>query len=258
DKTVSLRKDLSEMHEWITQAEEEYLERDFEYKTPDELQKAVEELKRAKEEALQKEVKVKLITDSVNNFIAKAPPAAHEALKKELDVLITSYQQLCSRLNGKWKTLEEVWACWRELLSYLDAENKWLTEIELKLKATENVQGGAEEISESLDSLERLMRHPEDNRNQIRELAQTLTDDGKMNQVICYPINALLKCCKYYLKLSHLCEVRQKSLEQSIQSAQETDKTLRLIQESLAAIDKQLTAYTADRVDAAQVPQEAQ
>lgn len=57
---------------------------------------------------MQKEVKVKLITDSVNNFIAKAPPAAHEALKKELDVLITSYQQLCSRLNGKWKTLE-VW-----------------------------------------------------------------------------------------------------------------------------------------------------
>lgn len=51
---------------------------------------------------------------------------------------------------------------------------------------------------------------------------------------------------------------RQKSLEQSIQSAQETDKTLRLIQESLAVIDKQLTAYAADRVDAAQVPQEAQ
>lgn len=55
---------------------------------------------------MQKEVKVKLITDSVNNFIAKAPPAAHEALKKELDVLITSYQRLCSRLNGKCKTLE--------------------------------------------------------------------------------------------------------------------------------------------------------
>ncbi|KAM6095626.1 dystrophin isoform 9-T9 [Chlamydotis macqueenii] len=160
DKTVSLRKDLSEMHEWITQAEEEYLERDFEYKTPDELQKAVEELKRAKEEAMQKEVKVKLITDSVNNFIAKAPPSAHEALKKELDVLITSYQRLCSRLNGKCKTLEAV--------------------------------------------------------------------------------------------------RRQKNLEQSIQSAQETDKTLRLIQESLAVIDKQLTAYIADRVDAAQVPQEAQ
>lgn len=46
---------------------------------------------------------------------------------------------------------QEVWACWRELLSYLEAENKWLNEIERKLKATENIQGGAEEISESLD-----------------------------------------------------------------------------------------------------------
>lgn len=45
DKTLSLQKDLSEMHEWISQAEEEYLERDFEYKTPDELQTAVEEMK---------------------------------------------------------------------------------------------------------------------------------------------------------------------------------------------------------------------
>ncbi|XP_077637784.1 dystrophin isoform X5 [Lonchura striata] len=255
DKTVSLRKDLSEMHEWITQAEEEYLERDFEYKTPDELQKAVEELKRAKEEALQKEVKVKLITDSVNNFIAKAPPAAHEALKKELDVLITSYQQLCSRLNGKWKTLEEVWACWRELLSYLDAENKWLNEIEMKLKATENVQGGAEEISECLDSLERLMRHPEDNRNQIRELAQTLTDGGILDELI---NEKLEKFNSRWEELQQEAVRRQKSLEQSIQSAQETDKTLRLIQESLAVIDRQLAAYAADRVDAAQVPQEAQ
>ncbi|XP_042722576.1 dystrophin isoform X11 [Lagopus leucura] len=255
DKTVSLRKDLSEMHEWITQAEEEYLERDFEYKTPDELQKAVEELKRAKEETMQKEVKVKLITDSVNNFIAKAPPAANEALKKELDVLITSYQRLCSRLNGKCKTLEEVWACWHELLSYLDAENKWLNEVELKLKATENIQGGAEEISESLDSLERLMRHPEDNRNQIRELAQTLTDGGILDELI---NEKLEKFNTRWEELQQEAVRRQKSLEQSIQSAQETDKTLRLIQESLAAIDKQLTAYTADRVDAAQVPQEAQ
>lgn len=43
--TVSLRKEMQEMQEWITQAEEDYLERDFQYKTPEELHKAVEELK---------------------------------------------------------------------------------------------------------------------------------------------------------------------------------------------------------------------
>ncbi|XP_033003092.1 dystrophin isoform X5 [Lacerta agilis] len=255
DKTVSLRKDLSEMHEWITQAEEEYLERDFEYKTPDELQKAVEELKRAKEEATQKDVKVRLLTESVNNFIARAPPAAHEALKKELDVLTRNYQRLCSRLNGKCKTLEEVWACWRELLLYLDVENKWLNEIESKLRATENIQEGTEEISEALDSLETLMQHPEDNRNQIRELAQTLTDGGVLDELI---NEKLEKFNTRWEELQQEAVRRQKVLEQSIHSAQEIDKTLQLIQESLAFIDRQLTGYIADRIDAAQVPQEAQ
>ncbi|XP_063098875.1 dystrophin isoform X16 [Cavia porcellus] len=51
---------------------------------------------------------------------------------------------------------------------------------------------------------------------------------------------------------------RQKLLEQSIQSAQEIEKSLHLIQESLESIDKQLATYIADKVDAAQMPQEAQ
>lgn len=45
DKTMALRKEMQEMQEWINQAEEDYLERDFTYKTPEELRKAVEELK---------------------------------------------------------------------------------------------------------------------------------------------------------------------------------------------------------------------
>ncbi|KAM7044971.1 dystrophin isoform 3-T3 [Molossus nigricans] len=255
DKTVSLQKDLSEMHEWMTQAEEEYLERDFEYKTPDELQKAVEEMKRAKEEAQQKEAKVKLLTESVNSVIAQAPPAAQEALKKELDTLTTNYQWLCTRLNGKCKTLEEVWACWHELLSYLEKANKWLNEVEFKLKTTENIPGGTEEISKVLDSLDNLMQHSEDNPNQIRILAQTLTDGGVMDELI----NEELETFNSRWRELHEEAVRrQKLLEQSIQSAQEIEKSLHLIQESLSSIDKQLAAYIADKVDAAQMPQEAQ
>ncbi|XP_063098872.1 dystrophin isoform X13 [Cavia porcellus] len=255
DKTVSLQKDLSEMHEWMTQAEEEYLERDFEYKTPDELQSAVEEMKRAKEEAQQKETKVQLLTETVNSVIAQAPPAAQEALKKELDTLTTNYQWLCTRLNGKCKTLEEVWACWHELLSYLEKANKWLNEVELKLKTTESIPGGAEEISEVLESLENLMRHSEDNPNQIRILAQTLTDGGVMDELI----NEELETFNSRWRELHEEAVRrQKLLEQSIQSAQEIEKSLHLIQESLESIDKQLATYIADKVDAAQMPQEAQ
>lgn len=46
---------------------------------------------------------------------------------------------------------QEVWACWCELLSYLEQENKFLDQLEQKLDETENLQGGAEELQEALD-----------------------------------------------------------------------------------------------------------
>ncbi|XP_044140656.1 dystrophin isoform X4 [Bufo gargarizans] len=254
-KTRNLRKDLSEMQEWISQAEDEYLERDFEYKTPEELQKALQELKRAKEDAIQKQEKVKLLTESVKNVIATVPSAAHEPLKKELEVLVSNYERLCSRLNGKCETLQEVWKCWLELLSYLDAENKWIDETEEKLKTTEQPKGSPEEISHALKSIEKIMKHPEDNRNQIKELAQTLTDGGVMDELI---NEKLEKFNARWEEIQQEAVRRQKVLEQSIQSAQEIDKAIRLIQESLGTTDKQLTGYISERIDAAQVPQEAQ
>uniref|UniRef100_A0A671LE11 Dystrophin-like n=1 Tax=Sinocyclocheilus anshuiensis TaxID=1608454 RepID=A0A671LE11_9TELE len=253
DMTVSLRKEMQEMQEWITQAEEEYLERDFQYKTPEELHKAVEELKRAQEEVHQKETKVKLLTDKVTNFISKAPPAAHDALKAELDVLTSNYQRLCSRLDGKCKTLEEVWACWCELLSYLELENAWMDLLEKKLDETESLQGGVEEIEESLDTM--IREHPEYNRNQIHELAQTLMDGRVLDELIHKKLE------DYNTRWDELMQralQRRQQLEKSLQWAQENDKTLRLIQDSLNTTDRHLTAYIADGIDAAQIPQEAQ
>uniref|UniRef100_A0A8C2H3J7 Dystrophin n=1 Tax=Cyprinus carpio TaxID=7962 RepID=A0A8C2H3J7_CYPCA len=256
DMTVSLRKEMQEMQEWITQAEEEYLERDFQYKTPEELHKAVEELKRAQEEVHQKETKVKLLTDKVTNFISKAPPAAHDALKAELDVLTSNYQRLCSRLDGKCKTLEEVWACWCELLSYLELENAWMDLLEKKMDETESLQGGVEEIEEALTSLDTMIReHPEYNRNQIRELAQTLMDGRVLDELINKRVE------DYNTRWDELMQralQRRQQLEKSMQWAQENDKTLRLIQDSLNTTDRHLTAYIADGIDAAQIPQEAQ
>ncbi|XP_047195116.1 dystrophin isoform X6 [Hippoglossus stenolepis] len=255
DKTMALRKEMQEMQEWINQAEEDYLERDFTYKTPEELRKAVEELKRAQEEVHSKELKVKLLTDSVNSFIAKAPPTAHDALRSELDVLTANYQRLCSRLDGKCKTLEEVWACWCELLSYLEQENAFLDQLEQKLDETENLQGGAEELQEALDSLEVLLRHPEDNRNQIRELAQTLMDGGVLDELIQQKLDAFNTRWDELMARSLL---RQKELEKGVQWAQENDKTLSELQESLANTDRHLTSYLTDHLDAQQIPQEAQ
>ncbi|XP_058236880.1 dystrophin isoform X2 [Hemibagrus wyckioides] len=256
DMTVSLKKEMQEMQEWITQAEEDYLESDFHYKTPEELHIAVEELKRAQEEIHQKEIKVNLLEDKVNNFIEKAPPTAHEALKAELNVLTSNYQRLCSRLDGKYKTLEEVWACWCELLSFLEQENAWMDLLEQKLNEVENFQGGADKIAESLASLDTMIKqHPEYNRNQIRELSQTLMDGRVLDELIHKKVD------DYNIRWDELMQralQRRQELEKSLQWVNKNDKTLRLIQDSLKATDRHLTAYLTDGIDAAQIPQEAQ
>ncbi|XP_051994210.1 dystrophin-like isoform X1 [Xyrauchen texanus] len=256
DMTVSLRKEMQDMQELIAQAEEEYLERDFQCKTPEVLQKAVEELKRAQEEIHQKKTKVKLLSDKVTNFISKALPVAHDALKAELDVLTSNYQRLCSRLDGKCKTLEEVWACWGELLSYLELENAWMDLLEKKLNEKETIQGGVEELEEALNSLDTMIReHPEYNRNQVCKQAQTLMDGRVLNELVHKKVEDYNTCRD---ELMQRALQRQQQLEKSLQWAQEYNKTLHHILDSLNTSDRHLTAYIADGIDAAQIPQEAQ
>lgn len=105
EKAMNLKKDLAEMQEWMAQAEEDYLERDFEYKSPEELESAVEEMKRAKEDVLQKEVRVKILKDSIKLVAARVPSGGQE-LTSEFNEVLESYQLLCNRIRGKCHTLE--------------------------------------------------------------------------------------------------------------------------------------------------------
>ncbi|XP_012590479.1 PREDICTED: utrophin [Condylura cristata] len=254
EKAVNLKKDLAEMQEWMAQAEEEYLERDFEYKSPEELESAVEEMKRAKEDVLQKEVRVKILKDNIKLLAAKVPSGGQE-LTSELNDVLENYQLLCNRIRGKCHTLEEVWSCWIELLQYLDLETNWLNTLEERMRSTASLPEKTDAINEALESLESVLRHPADNRTQIRELGQTLIDGGILDDIISEKLEAFNS---RYEELSRRAESKQISLEKQLQVLRETDHMLQVLQESLGELDKQLTTYLTDRVDAFQVPQEAQ
>uniref|UniRef100_A0A8B9EK00 Utrophin n=1 Tax=Anser cygnoides TaxID=8845 RepID=A0A8B9EK00_ANSCY len=262
EKAVNLKKDLAEMQEWMTQAEEEYLEKDFEYKSPEELENAVEEMKRAKEDVLQKEVRVKILKDNIKLLAAKVPSGGQE-LATELNVVLENYQLLCNRIRGKCHTLEEVWSCWIELLQYLDLETAWLNTLEERVQMAENLSDNAEifsalifkTFSANFQSLESVLRHPADNRTQIRELGQTLIDGGILDDIISEKLEAFNA---RYEELSHLAVSRQIALEQQLQTMRETDHMLQVLQENLTELDRQLTSYLTDRIDAFQMPQEAQ
>uniref|UniRef100_A0A3Q1BQY5 Utrophin n=1 Tax=Amphiprion ocellaris TaxID=80972 RepID=A0A3Q1BQY5_AMPOC len=258
ERQVNLRKDLTEMQEWMTQVDEEFLMRDFEYKSPEELEASLEEMKRAKEDVLQKEVKVKILKDSINMLVSRTSPpgggSGHE-LTSELEGVLANYHKLCDRLKSKCHTLEEVWSCWMELLQYLDMEQSWLNTLEEKVQATDSLPESTEAVNEALESLESVLRHPGDNRTQIRELGQTLIDGGILDELISEKLEAFNS---RYEQLNHQAVNRQISLEQQLQTLKENEQSLQTLQESLNQLDHTLTSYLTDRIDAFQLPQEAQ
>lgn len=145
-----------------------------------------------------------------------------------------------------------------------------------------------------------IKEHPEYNRKQIHELAQTLMDGRVLDELIhkkvedynirwdelmqrvCVNVTAVLtlrhrnESCfnvedthtgmndKVQIAIFFLYPLlqqalqRRQQLEKSLEWASKNDKTLRLIQDSLKATDRHLTAYLADGIDAGQIPQEAQ
>lgn len=258
ERQVNLKKDLAEMQEWMAQVDEEFLMRDFEYKGPEELEASLEEMKRAKEDVLQKEVKVKILKDSINILVPRtsAPAGVSEReLTSELEGVLANYNRLCDRFKSKCHTLEEVWSCWMELLHYLDMEQSWLNTVEEKLQAADNLPESTEAVSEALESLESVLRHPGDNRTQIRELGQTLIDGGILDDLISEKLEAFNS---RYEQLNHQAVNRQISLEQQLQTLKENGLALQSLQESLCQLDHTLTSYLTDRIDAFQFPQEAQ
>ncbi|XP_077060733.1 utrophin isoform X2 [Siphateles boraxobius] len=255
EKVTNMKKDVAEMREWMIQVDEEFLMRDFEYKSPEELEEALQEMKRAKEDVLQKEVRVKILKDSINVLISKTPPSGDADLSPELTEVLQNYQKLCDRFKSKCHTLEEVWSCWIELLQYLDVESGWLNSLEEQVHVTESVPENSESISAALESVECVLRHPGDNRTQIRELAQTLIDGGILDELISEKLESFNS---RYDQLTQLAAARQVSLEQQLGTLRENETALHTLQTSLTQLDQTLTSYLTDRIDAFQLPQEAQ
>lgn len=76
---------------------------------------------RAKEDVLQKEVKVKILKDSINLLVATTSPpggGSGQELTTELEVVLANYHKLCDRFKSKCHTLEVMCSdvlsfCWR-------------------------------------------------------------------------------------------------------------------------------------------------
>lgn len=62
-----------------------------------------------------------------------------------------------------------------------------------------------------LQSLDALLRHPEDNRNQIRELAQTLMDGGVLDELIQQKLDAFnTRWDELFARVGHTAQLKNR------------------------------------------------
>lgn len=66
---------------------------------------------RAKEDVLQKEVKVKILKDSIHLLVSRTSPpggGSGQELMSELEGVLANYHKLCDRFKSKCHTLEVI------------------------------------------------------------------------------------------------------------------------------------------------------
>uniref|UniRef100_UPI00358F8806 dystrophin-like isoform X3 n=1 Tax=Myxine glutinosa TaxID=7769 RepID=UPI00358F8806 len=255
ERSRELWKDLTEMQEWLNQAEEEYLGKDHEYKVPTDLSQAVVELKHAMDEVKQKEVKVKILKDGVGTVVTTGAGTGRDKLKAELATVMANYQRLCSRLKGKHSMVQEVWSCWQQLLQHLDSESKWLDELEEALQKADRADGKPEQAAASVIALDTLLAYPGDNRTHIEELSQTLVDGGILDDVIGEKLKALNARRN---ELTQRTKRRREWLSGLQKGKREMDEALSGVADALSALDRRLMGYVADHKDASQLPKQTQ
>lgn len=76
---------------------------------------------RAKEDVLQKEVKVKILKDSINTLVSRTSPpgvGSGQELTSELEGVLANYHKLCDRLKSKCHTLEVKFVLFFSRLSF--------------------------------------------------------------------------------------------------------------------------------------------
>uniref|UniRef100_A0A3Q3EBK5 Utrophin n=1 Tax=Hippocampus comes TaxID=109280 RepID=A0A3Q3EBK5_HIPCM len=191
-------------------------------------------------ESQEKQVNLKKDLAEMQEWIAQVD---EEFLMRDFEYM--SPEELETALD---EMKQEVWSCWMELMQFLDIEQTWLNTLEEKVQATESLPESTEVVHEALE--EGVLRHPADNRTQIRELGQTLIDGGILDELIGEKLQAFNS---RYEQLN-----QQTGLEQQLATLKENDEALQTLQESLSQLDRTLTSYLTDRIDAFQLPHEAQ
>jgi dystrophin len=252
-KSNKVDNEINELSNWMQCKENEILDDEGIIITEEQFDQRVIKYKQIKSEIERKESHVKRVLDNGNEMLKSA--SASVANVNELARNLMSINQKWSNLNKKIDVKNKLFAQLsdyiNELRHLLHEETSWLEKLEHKLNAAK-IGADAEELSEQLDSIERLVKsRPHQAKERINDISTALIEHNILIQLANSDTKEFLF---KWQRVHDEAHKKMQQLDQAINDVQNWEKRLIQLQEWMVYMDKYLSTRIEQDIFADDVP----
>jgi len=237
-KANKVDNEIGELSNWMQCKENEILDDEGIIITEEQFDQRVIKYKQIKSEIERKEAHVKRVLDNGNEMLKSTSTSV--ANGNELARNLMSINQKWSHLNKKIDVKNQLFAQLSEYINelrrLLHEETSWLEKLEHKLNTAKLSAADAEELSEELDSIERLLKsRPHQAKERINDISTALIEHNILIQLANSDTKEFLF---KWQRVHDEANKKMQQLDQAINDVQNWEKRLLQLQEWIVYMDK--------------------
>ena len=248
-KSTKVDNEIEELENWISYKEHEILDDEGIIITEEQFDQRKIKYKQIKSEIERKETSVKRVLDNGNEMLKNSTNVAD--LARNMININNKWSNLNRRVEFKNSLFTQLDEYINELRHLLHQENNWLEKVQQKISSSK-VGADAEELSEELDSIERLLKsHSHQPKERINDLSSLLVEKNVLIQLA----NSDAKEFTFRWQLIHdEANKKLQSLDNAINDVQNWERRLLELQDWIIYMDKYLSTRIDQDIFADDVP----
>ena len=248
-KSTKVDNEIEELENWISYKEHEILDDEGIIITEEQFDQRKIKYKQIKSEIERKETAVKRVLDNGNEMLKSSTNVAD--LARNMININNKWSNLNRRVEFKNSLFTQLDEYINELRHLLHQENNWLEKVQQKISSSK-VGADAEELSEELDSIERLLKsHSHQPKERINDLSSLLVEKNVLIQLA----NSDAKEFTFRWQLIHdEANKKLQSLDNAINDVQNWERRLLELQDWIIYMDKYLSTRIDQDIFADDVP----
>ncbi|XP_077976931.1 dystrophin-like isoform X2 [Glandiceps talaboti] len=254
-RSKSFKEDMVQVMDWIDDTESEYVMKEMNLQDPTDIQRMLRKYQAVQEEVKEKEKQVNAINETGKPIVNQAAASVKETLAREVEILNERWDDLKTKVDERWKMLNEASDSWKTLKKLLEEERLWMSRFEKEVLQAPKY-GNADDISKQLETLRvDYQRHVIENRAHIQEATKTLL----MYRIMVTSIEREVQQYNQQSdEVTKKVQEREKALQDTASVLQQIHADIDVIEKWISQVDKTLDQRLASNFVSTDVPEEFQ